>query len=247
MLEETCTACGWMFSGKDRDGLAAAGAAHFEEAHPQWGLTKTAVANWLDAKDRLSGQTERLDVVDKIEVHQVTPDRVEDVLSFFDHDGYAGNPEWASCYCVFFHQEDPEVTLNRPWRQNREELKSRLTEGRTIGYLAYADGRRAGWCNASIRSAYPTRKTGESDDEVGVVACFVIAPPYRRHGVAQKLLDAALDGFRARGINRVEAHPRVDASGDSQNFQGPLSLYIGAGFAEVTRDEKTALVAKDLS
>jgi GNAT superfamily N-acetyltransferase len=220
---------------------------HYGEAHSEWGLSETAIINWLDAKDRLSGQVERLDGLGEVEVHQVSRDRIEDVLSFFDHDGFAGNPEWASCYCMFFHREDPDSNGNQPWRQNREGLKSSLEAGTTIGYLAYIDGRPGGWCNASLRSAYPTRRTGESDDEVGVVTCFVIAPPYRRHGLAQKLLDAALEGFRSRGVKRVEAHPPAEATADPQNFQGPLSLYIGAGFTEVARHERNVLVAKELT
>ena len=247
MIEETCEVCGAVFSGGDRQAFIDAAVEHYTEVHPEWGLTKTSIVNWVEAKERLSGQVERLDEVGEIEVHPVTKDRVEDALSFFDHDGFAGNPEWAACYCMFFHREDPDENGNNPWRQNREDLKSRLQAGTTIGYLAYVDGRVGGWCNASLRSAYPTRQTGEGDDDVGVVTCFVIAPPYRRHGLAQRLLEAAIEGFRSRGVKRVEAHPPLDPSNDAQGFQGPLPLYLSAGFKEVTRDEKTALVAKELA
>ncbi len=56
-----------------------------------------------------------------------------------------------------------------------------------------------------------------------------------------------MEGFRARGIKRVEAHPVIGKEGDAPNYHGPLPLYLQAGFEELERDEKTALVAKELS
>lgn len=203
--------------------------------------------NWVEAKERISGPTERLDSIGGIEVHQVTPDRIEEVLRFFDRDGFAGNPEWAACYCMFYHREDPQTNGGNPWRKNREDLVRRLQEGSTIGYLAYVDGTPAGWCNASLRSAYPVRRKGVDDDRVGVVACFVIAPPYRKHGVSKRLLEAAIEGFKARGVERVEAHPLLEAKEDAPNYHGPLTLYVGAGFEEIERDERSATVAIDLA
>lgn len=245
MRTETCDDCGTVLSGHDPRALAAAAQAHFDSAHAEWGLSETSISNWLDAKGRISGPTERLPVIGEIDIHAVTTDCIDDVLAFFDRDGFADNPGWASCYCVFYHQDDPQTNGSRPWRQNRAELEARLRAGSTLGYLAYVDGKPAGWCNASPRNAYPVRRMGH-DDGVGVVACFVIAPPYRRHGLARRLLDAAIEGFAERGIRRVEAHPVIGTEGDAPNYHGPLSLYVDAGFTEVERNERTALVVKEL-
>ena len=247
MLTETCDACGATLSGETREEFVADALDHYSTVHPKWGLKQTSIENWVDAMDRVSEATERLDSIGNVEVHQATADRIDDVLRFFDHDAFADNAGWAACYCMFYHRDDLKTFPNTPWRKNREDLAQRLQEGSTIGYLAYVDGKPAGWCNASLRSAYPVRHKGSEDDEVGVVACFVIAPPYRRHGLSQKLLDAAVDGFRARGIKRVEAHPVIGKEGDAPSYHGPLPLYLSAGFEEVERDEKTVLVAKELS
>jgi GNAT superfamily N-acetyltransferase len=246
MLTEVCEACDTKLSGTDRAELLAASVDHFNTAHPEWGLNETSVSNWLDAKKRLTGSTERLPEIGDVEVHRVTGERVDDLLKFFDHDGFAGNPGWASCYCVFYHQDEPPMTGGRPWRQNRAEIEERLRAGSTTGFLAYVDGRAAGWCNASPRSAYPIRRKGMEDDEVGVVACFVIAPAYRRHGLSRKLLDAALENFKQSGIKQVQAHPMIGAEADAPNYHGPYSLYKGAGFKEVERDERSAVVIKEL-
>lgn len=246
MLTQVCDACGTELSGSNREELLAASFEHFKSAHPEWGVTETSVSNWLDAKERLTGSTERVPEIGSLEVHRVTGDRVDDLLNFFDRDGFAGNPGWASCYCVFYHQDDPELNAHRAWKQNRAQIEQRLRDGTTVGFLAYADGRPAGWCNASPRSAYPIRRKGQGDDEVGVVACFVIAPAYRRHGVARALLEAAVENFKKSGMKRVEAHPVLGTDADAPNYHGPLPLYIEAGFKEAERDERTVLVVKDL-
>jgi hypothetical protein len=69
-----------------------------------------------------SGGTQRLLEIGDITVHPVTKDRIDDWLRFFDHDGFAGNPDWASCYCLEPHvpatPEHPEragARHGRPW------------------------------------------------------------------------------------------------------------------------------------
>jgi GNAT superfamily N-acetyltransferase len=247
MLTQVCDACETKLSGSNREELLANSLEHFKSAHPKWGATETSASNWLDAKERLTGSTERVPEIGSLEVHRVTGERVDDLLRFFDHDGFADNPGWASCYCVFYHQEELTTPEIRPWQQNRAEIEKRLRDGTTVGFLAYADGKPVGWCNASPRSAYPVRRKGKEDDDVGVVACFVIAPAYRRHGVARALLDSAVENFRKSRMKRVEAHPVLGTDADAANYHGPLPLYIEAGFKEAERDERTVLVMKDLT
>ena len=65
-------------------------------------------------------------------------------------------------------------------------MAERLRNGGTFGYLAYAGGRPAGWVNASLRADYglygPIEPGGPEPAAVIGVSCFVIAPPFRRHG-----------------------------------------------------------------
>ena len=42
----------------------------------------------------------------RISVERLTPARRDDFLGFFDHErgpAFADNPEWAKCYCHFYH------------------------------------------------------------------------------------------------------------------------------------------------
>ena len=246
MKKHTCGDCQVTVEAIDRDGLVAKALDHYSSLHPQWGLNQMAIENYLDAEERMTGGTERLPTIGDIEIKAVTRDQIADVLDFFDKDAYAGNPAWAGCYCMFFHRDDPQLNGANSWRQNRADIEERLQTGETVAYVAYVDGKVAAWCNASPRSAYPTRRKGVDDDKVGVVACFVIAPPYRRHGLARRLLDAAVEGFRSLGMEKVEAHPVLGTDADAPNYHGPLQLYMDAGFKEVSRDDRFALVEKPL-
>jgi hypothetical protein len=92
--------------------------------------------------------------IGEVTVYPVTEDRVDDWLRFFDRDAFAGNPDWASCYCLEPHVPATSEQPERAWRETRATMAARLRGGTTFGYLAYVDGRLAGWVNASVRSDY---------------------------------------------------------------------------------------------
>jgi ribosomal protein S18 acetylase RimI-like enzyme len=52
------------------------------------------------------------------------------------------------------------------------------------------------------------------------VSCFVIAPPYRRHGIASALLDRVIADSTARGAAWVEGYPHNNPQpGDAGHFR----------------------------
>jgi GNAT superfamily N-acetyltransferase len=124
----------------------------------------------------------------------------------------------------------------------------RLRTARSFGYLAYVEGRPAGWVNASLRTDYTLHPSGPDDPpgaQVVGVACFIIAPPYRRHGLAGALLDRVLSDAAARGASWVEAYPFTEArEGDGGNFRGPRSLYDERGFVPVRARERDVVVRR---
>ena len=220
--------------------------AHFTEKHPEFGLTEQNVRDYLEAEDRLSPVRPRVDEIASIEIHPATADRIDDVLHFFDHEGFAGKPEWAACYCVAHHvgEGGPEWCRDR----NRALLAERIKNGSTTGFLAYADGNVAAWCNASPRSEYIhyAGRDDLPDDKVGSIVCFVVAPPYRRHGLAQKLMDAAVSSFEERGLTHAEAYPNPEPTDDASAYHGPISMYLDAGFTKVGELDQLAVVQKTL-
>src|SRR5262245_10390561 len=156
-VQVKCFACECVIEGENVDGGADAFVAHGRESHT-WQYPEKAVRNYArnyaEATERLSGAVERLAEIGEVTVHSVTEERVEDWLRLFDSDGFADNPDWASCYCLEPHvpanAEEPE----RAWRDAREAMVRRIRSGATYGYLAYVEGRAVGWVNASLRAEY---------------------------------------------------------------------------------------------
>lgn len=247
MRTTTCF-CGAELSAGDREALVPVVLRHFTEDHAELGILEQHVRDYLDAEERLTGGTERLPAIGTVSVHDATPDRLGDVLRFFDHDAFADNPAWASCYCMCHHVSGQDEWMARTAEQNRRDLCGRLEAGTTTGLLAYVDGTPAAWCNGSPRTAFPEYggRDDHPDDQVGSIVCFVVAPPYRRHGLAARLLDEVCRSFERRGLHVAEAYPREPTEGDADAYHGPLSLYLDAGFARVGEGERYVVVQRTL-
>jgi len=252
-IRHQCTECGAAVEGTDMRTFGDAFIAHVRSAHPDWPYPDIAIRNYAEASQRLTGATERQDAVGEIAIHPVTEDRIDDWLRFFDHDAFADNPAWAACYCSEPHLvargTPPEQVEARSWQRSREIMIERLRSGGSFGYLAYVDGRPAGWVNASKRSQYALYCMGDgaqpADDDVVGISCFVIAPPYRRHGLAAKLLERVLADARGRGATWVEAYPfKGEREGDAAHFRGPRSMFDADGFEQVEERERDTVVRR---
>ncbi len=234
--------------GSDADALVERMLAHIRSTHDvsyDDDEIRLWARNFGDASEREDGPVERLASIGEIDVQPVTEERIDDWLRFFDRDAFPDNPDWGSCYCLHPHEGDgPE----RPWRDLRADMIERLRAGATIGYLAYAAGRVAGWVNASLRSTY--RKydgldpDGPDPASVVGVSCFVVAPPFRRHGVSSALLGRVVADGADRGARFIEGYPRAGSDGgDAAEFCGPRSLFDAHGF-DPARDEERFTVMR---
>jgi len=236
-----CFGCDAVIEAPDVDSVVDEFAAHGQKDHT-WAAPEEAIRNYArnyaEACQRLSGDTTRRAEIGEVAVHPVTEDRVGDWLRFFDHDGFAGNPSWASCYCLEPHVPAPPEQPERAWRETRAIMAERLRRGTTFGYLAYADGQPAGWVNASLRSECGLYRLvqggGPPASAVIGVSCFVIAPPFRRHGIAATMLDRVIADAAGRGASAVEGYPhnKPDQS-DAGHFRGSRSMYDARGFVPV--------------
>jgi ribosomal protein S18 acetylase RimI-like enzyme len=201
---------------------------------------------------RARAEIARLPVIGEVEVHDVTPDRLADYQAFFDHDAFRDYPVWQSCYCMETHRtEGEDEWAARTAADNRRAMSAMISEGKVTGLLAYVDGKPVGWCNYgdTTRLSGVMQKFGLSasdHDGVGSVACFVIAAPYRGHGVAARLLDSAIERLRRRGVRAVEAYPRRSEDSAQQNYRGPLGMFLRAGFEPYREADKNLIVRKTL-
>jgi ribosomal protein S18 acetylase RimI-like enzyme len=142
--------------------------------------------------------------------------------------------------------------MARTAADNRRDMTQLIGRGGVTALLAYVDGNPVGWCNygETTRLAGLSRKykLDPSDHEgVGSIACFVIAAPYRGHGVASRLLDEAIDRLRARGLKAVEAYPSRSADTAQANYHGPLEMFTRAGFQPYRELERFVVVRKELA
>ena len=253
MTKAKCFDCATLMEAGDLDGVVQAFLAHGREKHT-WPYPEEALRNYArnyaEAVERLDGPTERLDEIREVTVHPVTADRVDDWLRLFDRDAFADNPDWASCYCLEPHAPAPPENPERPWRETRAIMIDRLREGATFGYLAYVDGRPAGWVNASTRSNYgifePVEAGGPEPQSIIGVSCFAIAPPYRKHGVASALLDRVIADAQSRGAAWIEGYPRNQpAEGAAGHFRGARSMYEARGFKPVAVGERHTVMRRE--
>jgi len=206
----------------------------------------------LAADPAAQAELARLPQIGEVEIHDVTPERLADYQDFFDHHAFRDFPAWQSCYCMETHStHTDEEWAGRTAGDNRRDMSEMINRGQVTALLAYADGSPVGWCNYG-----PTTKLSNivrrfnidvsDNDRVGSVACFVIAAPYRGHGVASRLLDQAVDRLRARGMRAVEAYPHRGADSAQSNYRGPLSMFLRAGFEPYRETERNIVLRKTL-
>ena len=136
--------------------------------------------------------------------------------------------------------------------ENRTEISRLIECGQVLGYLAHVDGEPAGWVNAAPRALLrgidaDEGAPPEDAERVGSIACFVVALHYRGHGIARRLLDAALEGLRRQGLRYTEGYPARDAESDAAAYHGPYVLYEAAGFHPVRELEQQTVMRKDLA
>lgn len=194
----------------------------------------------------------RLASIGEVSIRDVTPDRVDDYFAFFDNEAFRDFPQWQFCYCMETHrtQTDDEWAL-RTRHDNRRDMGAMIAHGEVTALLAYVDGKPVGWCNygeTTQLSGVMHRFGLEAADHdgVGSVACFVISSRYRGHGVASRLLDAAVDRLRAKGLRAIEAYPGRHGTTAQANYRGPLSMFLRAGFEPYRETERYVVVRKRL-
>lgn len=196
-----------------------------------------------------------------ITVRRLSTATRDDYLAFFDHErgpAFADNPGWAKCYCHY-----PHVAKAIRWESldaaaNRTAMAARIDAAEMDGFLAYAGGETVGWLNAqpltklphcAARMGIPPPRLPVAPELAAAIACFVVAPPWRRMGVARALLAGALASFAARGIRVVDAFPfktRPDA-GASGHYHGPAALFREAGFEVLAEHEHLTVMRRALA
>lgn len=168
----------------------------------------------------------------EIEILPASADRFDDV----EH-ALTGGGDGGSCWCQWWmlRAKEFDATTNE---QRRALLRDDVTSSPASGLVVYVDGTPAGWVKVSPRPQQPRLARTRNFQLVWAITCFVVRREYRRQGLSERLLDAAVDHARTHGARVIEGYPvDTDATRASSNslFHGALSTFLTAGFVEVAR------------
>jgi GNAT superfamily N-acetyltransferase len=182
---------------------------------------------------------------------------VNDWLAFFDGVAFTDNPEWAKCYCHYYHVPKVIAWSSFDASANRTAMKARIEVGEMDGFLACRDTVVVGWLNAQPLHKLPhcwermdivRPQLDVADTDAAAIVCFVIAPGERRRGVARALLAGALEHWTLRGMRCVLAFPfeAGDDTSAAAHYHGPRRLFHDAGFVPVTSTAELTFMRKNL-
>lgn len=186
----------------------------------------------------------------EVTIFPLSEERIGDFLQFFDNVAFTDNKEWSDCYCQFYHFDDEQWERQTAERNRLSAIKS-IQEGRMKGYLAYYDGTPIGWCNVNDKFNFSRIVSNkEIWDGIGgkicSIVCYVVAPEYRKKGVASQMLEAICNDYSNRGYEYVEAYPRKGELTNAKHYHGPMSMYMNAGFLLYRTFSHYDIVRKEL-
>lgn len=167
-------------------------------------------------------------------VRELTPELWPAFRDLFDTSGPVGR-----CWCMFWRIGSSYDA--RPREENRDDFHRVVDEGPPPGLLAFDGETAVGWCQLTPRDSLPWLEGSgryERVDSLPVwsVSCFYVRKGYRRQGVTDRLIEAAVRTAREAGAPALEAYPVEAELTSSSSFTGYASTFRRAGFETVARD-----------
>ncbi|HEX4386662.1 MAG TPA: GNAT family N-acetyltransferase [Myxococcales bacterium] len=144
------------------------------------------------------------------------------------------------CWCMYWRLGSGYK--QQPREENKKALKLLVKRGPPPGLLAFDGDLAVGWCQLTPRSELPwlaKARVSRAVDELPVwaITCFFIRRGYRKQGIPEILIAAAIKAAKRAKAPALEAYP-VDAEvpGASRNrFTGTASAFARAGFKTIAR------------
>ncbi len=181
----------------------------------------------------------------------LTAGRWESFVDLFGRERGASS----GCWCMWWR-----ITASKWNGMTREERRDGfyrcVASGIPTGVLAYEDDLAVGWCAVGPRETLPrlnrSRVAAPLDavENVWAINCFYIRSGFRRSGMMEMLVEAAVDYARDNGAVAVEACP-IEPERRLQwgeGFVGIASAFRDAGFSEVLRrSPKRPLMRRDIA
>jgi GNAT superfamily N-acetyltransferase len=178
----------------------------------------------------------------KFAYHPLAPKRWNDFEELLGDRGACGG-----CWCMFWRLRRREFDANKG-EGNRAAMKALVESGMIPGLLGYLDDRPVGWCSLAPREQFPalarSRLLRPVDDRpCWSVSCLFVQRLQRNQGVATRLLGAAVDYVRDKGVRFLEGYPVEPRPGKSIPaafaWTGVPKAFTANGFVEVARRSPT--------
>ncbi len=191
------------------------------------------------------------DGADRVSVRPLSPELTDAWLDFLGGDAFPDGQPWAGSYCAYDTFPGPADEFDpSDAARNRARMQQLAEVGLVRGWVAFDRDRAVGWCHATSRVELPHLKVPAPlparTQRTAVVACLVVAPDGYGRGVAQRLLDAAVDAFERQGFHTVEAYPPRSDDSPERLYRGDLVLYEHAGFDVVVELDDHYVVRRSL-
>jgi GNAT superfamily N-acetyltransferase len=141
------------------------------------------------------------------------------------------------CWCMYWRVKRAEYQRHYG-EDNKLAFKEIVDAGNVPGILAYLDRHPAGWCSIAPRETFPVLErspTLKRVDQLPVwsIVCFFISKPYRRLGMTQQLIRAAIQYAGRNGAKIIEAYPlrtELIKMLPYERFMGNQSTFERLGF-----------------
>lgn len=175
----------------------------------------------------------------KLKFMPLTPERWNDFEKLFGDNGACGG-----CWCMWWRLKRLEYEKQKG-AGNKKSFKKIVSSGTIPGIIAYDKDNPIGWCAIEPRESYALLENSRvlkriDEEKVWSVVCFFIHKKYRRKGVTEKLLEAALKYAKKNKAKIVEGYP-IDSEKTPSVFAwtGFASAFLKVGFKEVHRGSPT--------
>lgn len=175
----------------------------------------------------------------KLRFQPLTAERWKDFEKLFGDNGACGG-----CWCMWWRLKRSQYGKQKG-AGNKKAIKKIVTDGTVPGIIAYHDSKPIGWVAIEPRENYLLLESSRvlkrvDDKKVWSVVCFFVDKKYRRKGVPEKLLEAALKYAKKNKAKIVEGYP-IDSERTPPSFAwtGFAPAFLKAGFKEVHRSSPT--------
>lgn len=172
-----------------------------------------------------------------ITIYPLDITRWRDFESLFGERGACGG-----CFCMSWRLRKSDFEKQKG-DVNKQAMKKLVEQNKSVGLLAYVEGKAIGWCAVAPREVYlrleRSRVLKRIDEKpVWSITCFYITKAFRRKGISTLLIKGAIDYCKEKGATIIEAYPVVPYSRkvpDVFMWTGMPTAFEQAGFVVAER------------